>query len=54
MWPDVAAFNGFAFPAAIGIKFDLTKFPKLKGLSEKVENNPKIAAWIKKRPENSM
>ena len=54
MWPDVAAFNGLAFPVAMGVNLDLTKFPKLKGLREKVENNPKVAAWIKKRPDNSM
>ena len=27
-------------------------FPKLKALVDKVANNPKIAAWIVKRPEN--
>lgn len=51
-WADVVFFNAMNFPFYLGIEMDFSKFPKLKGVRERTENNPKIAAWIKKRPES--
>jgi len=40
--------------AAAGAQNPLEKFPKLAALQKKVENLPKIAAWIAKRPKTDM
>jgi len=36
------------------MKTDLSKFPKLAALVERVNSSPKIAAWIKERPVTDM
>ena len=38
------------FASKAGAEDPITKLPKLQGLYTKVEANPKIAAWLKKRP----
>jgi len=36
---------------SLGLHFDFSKCPKLQGVLDKVNSDPKIAEWIKKRPE---
>ncbi|KAI0213525.1 S-crystallin SL11 [Lamellibrachia satsuma] len=36
-----------------GIKCDLNEYPKLKAHNERVMSEPKIAAWVAKRPEST-
>jgi len=37
-------------PNGVKVTPPLDKYPKLKALTERVQANPKIAAWMKKRP----
>jgi len=49
-WADIA-FAHFVGRASMVSKDDfLTKFPKLQALKNRVEDQPKIKEWIKKRP----
>ena len=42
------------FFSAVGIDVSLDSLPKLAGLIDRVKAEPKIAAWIAKRPETPM
>ena len=48
---DLIFTSTLAFAPVGGVTIDFSKFPKLKALVKRVEeDDPKIAAWIKKRP----
>lgn len=52
---DLQLFIGLSFSKAIGIyTLEADKYPKLAGVMEKCASNPKIDAWIKKRPQTAM
>lgn len=51
-WADITFSHGVTFPSIAGITVDWGKYPKCKALKDKVEAQPKIAAWIQKRPES--
>ena len=57
MWCDVRLYvtieqiESFALN---GEKLDISAFPKLTAIQALVTQDPKIAAWIKERPETSM
>ena len=48
---DIHFTNYIEGPGIVGIKADLTPYPKLKTLKGRVEADPNIAAWIEKRPK---
>jgi len=54
-WADVAVFmhitSYIKSHGCIDVTPHLTKYPKLTALVQKVKTNPKIAAWIAKRPD---
>jgi len=50
-WADLAFLNFTGWVVMAGAPDFLDKYPKLKALKERVENQPKIAAWIAKRPK---
>lgn len=50
-WPDISVAHILTFITVYGINTDLSKYEKLSKLKSKVEAQPKIAEWIKKRPE---
>jgi len=51
-WADLAFINLISWTASFGrIEKPLEKFPKLAALQHRVESEPKIAAWIAKRPK---
>ena len=50
-WGDLAFLNFTSWVVMAGAPDFLDKFPKLKALKERVETQPKIAAWIAKRPK---
>jgi len=50
-WADLGFLNFTSWVVMAGAPDFLDKFPKLKALKERVENQPKIAAWIAKRPK---
>jgi len=53
-WADVSFINFVQWTEGFGGAVDpLAKFPKLNALHKRVTSNPKIAAWIKKRPQTS-
>ena len=54
MWVDVVFFNMLQGVASFGVSVDLSKFPKCKGVYDGVAKNPRIAAWIAKRPDTKM
>ena len=50
-WADVHFQNWLDFPNfQLKLPLDLSKYPKLEALKKRVENHPKIAEWIAKRP----
>ena len=51
MWADICLVHILSFFDVLGIEFDLKKYAKLTALKQKVESHPKIAAWIKSRPD---
>jgi len=51
-WADVAFLDLCGWVESNGFTADLSAAPKLKALKAKVEAQPKIAEWIKKRPAN--
>ena len=53
-WADIAFTDGCSWVSSIGLKFSEEKTPKLKALTKRVESHPKIAEWIKNRPETPM
>jgi glutathione S-transferase len=54
-WTDLAFLNFVGWTITFGgVENPLAKFPKLTALHHKVENLPKIAAWIAKRPKTEM
>ena len=46
----LAIYSAFV---VFGIKCNIDDYPNLKSHKEKVENEPRIAAWIAKRPEST-
>jgi len=51
-WADLALYNTVGWATGMGGATDpLAKYPKLAALYKKVEANPKVAAWIAKRPK---
>jgi hypothetical protein len=42
------------FPSLGGVEIDWSKFPKLRDLKKRVEEDEQIAAWIKNRPVTQM
>merc|ERR1712055_1237908 len=51
---DIAFLVGFDWLKMFKLDYDLAKNkPKLNALKTKVASNPKIAAWVSKRPETS-
>ena len=53
MWGDLAVAHMLTFIEVCKVEFDLSKYAKVAALKQKVESHPKIAAWIKVRPESS-
>ena len=49
---DVKIVGIFEWLPIFGIKFDVSEYPKLKALNDRVKTEPKIAAWIARRPES--
>ena len=59
MWADIAVAHVLSFPTVAVFKLDdygykLSDYPKLQALKERFESIPKIAAWIKDRPETTI
>jgi len=51
-WADLTFLNVIGWMISFGgLENPLEKFPKLAALHHKVENLPKVAAWIAKRPK---
>ena len=53
MWADLSVSHVLTFIDVLGIEFDLKKCAKLAALKQEVESQPKIAQWIKTRPDSS-
>ena len=53
MWADIFLAHILTFFDVLKVEFDLKKYTKLMALKQKVESHPKIAAWIKSRPDTS-
>ena len=54
-WADLHFLNWMTFPdyrCKTGDNLDLSTYPKLLALKERVEKHPKIAEWIEKRPSD--
>ncbi|KAK2163090.1 hypothetical protein NP493_1485g00055 [Ridgeia piscesae] len=49
---DVKIVGIFEWLPVFGINVDFNKYPKLKALNDRVTTEPKIAAWIARRPES--
>jgi len=50
-WADISVVHESAWIGSLGLKNPIDeKTPKLKALVQKVESQPKIVAWMKKRP----
>ena len=47
---DLKVVRVFEMYKAIDVKVDLKEYPKLKSLKDRVVSEPRIAAWIAKRP----
>ncbi len=47
---DLKVVRVFEWYKAIDVKVDLSEYPKLKSLTDRVMNEPRIAAWVAKRP----
>jgi len=50
-WADIWLLQFVSFASVAGNKDVLAKYPKLKALHERVEKQPRIAAWIANRPK---
>jgi len=50
-WADLAFHVGLGYPDIGNVKYDMNKFPKLKALMERIEAQPRIAKWLKERPQ---
>ena len=51
---DIHFAYGMDFPKLANLDVDLTKYPKLQEIRDKVYSDPKIAEWIKNRPQTNM
>lgn len=49
---DVKVIGIFEWLEVFNVEFDISSYPKLKAHKDRVRNEPKIAAWIAKRPES--
>jgi len=49
-WADIGFADLCSWFTSLGIEIPFGEAPKLKALKERVESEPKIAEWIKKRP----
>ena len=57
MWCDVKFYGIIELLESFalgGEKIDISAFPKLTAIQALVEQDPKIAAWIRERPKTSM
>ena len=53
-YADIVLFNGLPGYKFIDVEIDYGKYPALKAVQDRVAANPKIAAWIAKRPVTEM
>jgi len=53
-WADLGLLTVASFLKLSGAEEPFSKYPKLQALHDRVENLPKIAAWIAKRPVTNM
>ena len=53
MLADLSAAHVLSYLEVMKINVDLAAYPKLATIKSKVEAVPKIAAWIKERPQSS-
>ena len=47
---DLKVVRVFEWYKAIDVDVNLNEYPKLKSLRDRVMNEPRIAAWVAKRP----
>ena len=50
-WADLHFVSVIAWPEAGECNFKLSDYPKLHALRKRVEEMPKLAEWIKRRPQ---
>jgi len=53
-WVDVVFLAFFQYVGFAKVELSPSKYPKLKNVLDKVNANPRIAAWIKSRPQTAL
>jgi glutathione S-transferase len=53
-WADISIYQAFQFATVFKVECKLDAYPRLSAMAKHVESNPKIAKWLKERPETNM
>jgi glutathione S-transferase len=53
-WADIAIYQAFDMTKMFKVEINVDSYPKLKAMRKNVESNPKIAKWMKERPQTDM
>ena len=53
-WADLTVLNVRDFLGVFKASEEVDKHPKLKALVERVSQDPKVAAWLAKRPQTGL